>query len=98
VTKTLELLDAAKANSGLRSDYKLALVLGVNTSTLTAYRKGRAYPSLPTVLRLAELADTDGDQAWLAVCVDRAVTDDDRETWRRIGKKLMALDNLPTHH
>lgn len=98
VNKTLELLDRAKAASGLPTDYKLAQVLDVAFSTIAAYRKGRAHPSLPTVMRLAELAGTDPDQAWLAVCVERASTQYDRETWQRIGKKLMALDSAsPTH-
>lgn len=96
--KTLELLDLAKQRNGIPSDYKLAQVLGVHQPTITGYRKGKSRPDLPTSMRLAELCGLDPDQVWLAICVERAATDFDREAWQRIGARLMALDSArPTH-
>lgn len=98
MNKTLDLLDRAKLAAGLASDYKLAQTIGVDTTTITSYRKGRAHPSLPTVARLAELTGTDPDIEWLGICVERAQTDFDRAAWQRIGQRLIALDSArPTH-
>jgi transcriptional regulator with XRE-family HTH domain len=98
LSKTLELLDVAKERNGITSDYRLAKVLDVPQATISNYRCGRSRPDLPTTLRLAELAGTDPDQAWVAICVERAVSKNDRETWARIGQKLMALDSIQKPH
>lgn len=96
--KTLELLEAAKARSGFTSDYRLAQVLEVHASNIVSYRKGASHPKYDTVMRLAELAGTDPDAAWLGVCVERASSTHERAAWLRIGERLKALDTpRPTH-
>lgn len=90
MSHTVDLLDRAKAAAGGVSDYRIAQLCGIAQSLLSKYRNGKLTPGIEVVARLAEIAGTDPDAEWLAVCVDRASTDYERETWLRIGSELVA--------
>lgn len=89
---TLQLLDAAKANSGLSSDYKLGIVLGLTSdSAVTNYRKGRSHPDDKIGRRLADLAGLDEGYVLACLHAERAKDDESRQVWQRIAKRLESV-------
>lgn len=52
----VNLLDAARLNSGIPSDYRLSRVLGIADNTLFAYRHSGRVPIDDVVVKLASLA------------------------------------------
>lgn len=85
---TNELLDRAKAQHGIASDYKLAQVVGVAKSAIQNYRVGRSHPDDRVAARLAELTGEDAGEiaAWMQV--ERARDDDARAMWRGVAERL----------
>ena len=84
------LLDKAKVIHKIPSDYKLALVMGVQHGSLRNYRDGKTLPDARVILRICEL--TGGDPALLAAEIeaDRAKTDEARALWTEMAKRLAA--------
>lgn len=84
------LLAKAKENQGIKSNRQLALLMGLNISTLAQFTTGRASPSERILLHLAKLAGVDPTIEVLEHRVDRAKDDDVAELYRdvirRIGK------------
>ena len=86
---THQLLDAAKARSGLPSDYKLGIALGLTSdSAVTHYRKGRSHPDDKVGRRLAELAGLDEGYVLACLHAERAKDEESRQAWQRIAKRL----------
>lgn len=53
------LLDKAKVMHKLPSDYKLALVMGVNLTTLANYRNAKTLPDARTIQQICTLTGDD---------------------------------------
>lgn len=72
----------------LPSDYKLALVMGVQQTTLGNYRTGKTLPDARVISKICEL--TGDDPAILAaeIEVERAKTDEARALWASIARRL----------
>ncbi|WP_129451978.1 DUF3693 domain-containing protein [Methylibium sp. Pch-M] len=83
-----ELLDRAKAAVGVTSDYKLALVLGIEPSTIGHYRKRRSRPDDDVAAKLADLAGL--DRGFVVACLhaDRAPTASARSLWMEVAARL----------
>jgi len=82
------LLDKAKARNGIPSDYKLALAMGISHTALINYRQGK---TLPDARILSKLCDLSGDDSELLACqfeAARAKSDEARELWSRIARRL----------
>jgi len=88
---TTDLLDLAKHQAGIPTDYKLAQVLGVDQTTVTAWRKHRARPAPQALARLAELCRLNADILLLFLQVDRAQTEGERERWLHIAEQYLSL-------
>jgi len=71
MSKVVELIEAAKAASGLSSDNALAKELEIDRSQISAYRKGSYNPEAYVVLRLAEMAGIDPAKAVAEVATER---------------------------
>lgn len=85
---THELLEAAKRHSGLATDYKLGMVLGLSNSAVTNYRKGRSHPDDNVGRRLAELAGLDEGYVLACLHAERSKDEESRQAWQRIAKRL----------
>lgn len=83
-----ELLDAAKAASGIPSDYRLAQILEIRDSAVANWRAERAWPSDPHILRLAEMAKLDQARVLAEAQVGKAKTEAERATWREVAERL----------
>lgn len=84
------LLDKAKVIHRLSSDYKLALVLGVDQKSLRNYRAGITLPDARVISLLCGL--TGDDPTILAVEIEeqRAKTDEARNLWHMVAQRLQA--------
>lgn len=82
------MLDRAKVIHRLPSDYKLALVLGVDHKSLRNYRDHKTLPDARVISLLCGL--TGDDPALLAAQVEaeRAKTDEARALWRQVVERL----------
>jgi transcriptional regulator with XRE-family HTH domain len=82
------LLDKAKDIHSLKSDYKLALVMGISQTALIHYRAGKSLPDARVISKICEL--TGDDAALLAAEIEaqRAKTDEARALWTSIARRL----------
>lgn len=83
-------LDKAKVIHRLSSDYKLALVMGVDHKSLANYRAGKTLPDARVISLLCGL--TGDDPTILAVEIEeqRAKTDEARNLWHMVAQRLQA--------
>ena len=84
------LLDRAKVVHSLSSDYKLALVLGVDQKSLRNYRQGITLPDARVIRLICDL--TGDDAALLAVQIEesRAKSDEARALWHQVAERMQA--------
>jgi transcriptional regulator with XRE-family HTH domain len=54
-----DLLDSAKKQLAMDTDYKLAKKLEISTGTITQYRQGKVMPNVYVYARLAEILNVD---------------------------------------
>lgn len=81
-------LDQAKANLEIEQDKDLCLVLGVSTSRMSHYRKGKRLPDLDFCAVIADLADASPAEVWLSVEMTRASTEQAKRIIEDIAKRL----------
>lgn len=81
----IDLIDAAKQQQGLTSDYKLAQRLGVTTARVSDLRSQRRTPDDAEISMLAEMANVDLRMALAAVHKDREKNPAKRAYWERIS-------------
>lgn len=91
---TLDLLDAAKLAQGIRSEYRLARVLGVSDNGLYNYRHGRT-PDDERALRLAVLAGLNVPYVLTCMAAERAKDADIKATLTKAAHELAALLSSP---
>lgn len=83
-----QLLDAIKEKHGLKSDYKLALFLGVREQSIGNYRHERTLPDASASAKIAAALDMDADLLTVQIEAMRAKTDDARQLWQRVAQRL----------
>lgn len=84
------LLDKAKVIHRLPSDYKLALVMGVRTTSLTNYRTGKTLPDARVIRLICDLTGDDPVLLLAEIEAERAKTDDARALWRQVVERLQS--------
>lgn len=84
------LLDKAKLIHNLKSDYKLALVLGVSQTAVIYYRQGKTLPDARSITKICDLTGDDPDILTAEIEARRAKTDEARERWTSIARRLSA--------
>lgn len=82
------LLDKAKVIHSLPSDYKLALVLGVQQTTLTNYRHGKTLPDARVIQSICGLTGDDPALLLAEVEAERAKTAEARALWLEVVQRL----------
>jgi len=98
---TQELMRALKARLGCRSDYRLALELGVSRATVSTWKRGRAHPGDDIALDIAEILDLDPGYVLACLAAERAESPAVKKAWQQFAKGIAAtaiilLLNLPT--
>ena len=85
---TFDLLTAAKANSGIPSNERLARILDVPDNTVVRWNTGRNKPDDEMVRRLAELAGLDPAPVVAAIRAERAAPGPMRDLWSGMAAML----------
>jgi transcriptional regulator with XRE-family HTH domain len=83
-------LDNAKLIHNLRSDYKLALIMGVQQGSIRNYREGKTLPDARVIQKLCELTGDDPVILAAEIEVQRARTTEARTLWLRVLRRLTA--------
>lgn len=82
------LLDKAKVIHSLKSDYKLALVMGVSQTALIHYRAGKSLPDARVISKICDLTGDDAALLAAEIEAERAKTDEARALWSSIARRL----------
>jgi hypothetical protein len=83
-----QLLDVAKSQQGLTSDYSLAQRLGVTPARVSDLRKGRRDAELTEIFMLADMAGIDPHIAAAAVHREREKNPAKRAYWEKISMQF----------
>ncbi|MYM39643.1 hypothetical protein [Duganella qianjiadongensis] len=86
--KTTEYLDAVKAKLDLPSDYALAKLFGVVTSTIIAYRHGRSAFGIEVSMKVGEILGIDGHAVYADGQIERAKNAAQMDFWKGISEKF----------
>lgn len=79
-----ELIDAAKQQRGLTSDYSLAQALGIRSSRVSELRSLKKYADEAEIFMLADMAGVDPHIAAAGVRIDREKSPSKKAYWERI--------------
>lgn len=82
------LLDKAKVMHKLPSDYKLALVMGVNLTTLANYRNAKTLPDARIIQQICTLTGDDPAVLLAEIELMRAKDEASRDLWRQVAARL----------
>jgi len=82
------LLERAKENARIESDYRLAKILRINQSQLSNYRHGRSLPNAEIVEALCALSGDDAGMVAAQVEAARAADGPVRAMWLGVAKRL----------
>ena len=82
------LLDLIKNKHDLKSDYKLAIYLGIVYGSVQNYRHGRSYPDERVCQILAQAAGVDADVLTAQVQAARSRNAETKSVWERIALRL----------
>jgi len=87
---TNEYLDAVKEKLSLPSDYALAKVFGVVTSSIIAYRGGRSAMGIEVSMKVGEILGVDGHKVYADGQIERAKNGAQSAFWKDISEKFSA--------
>lgn len=82
------LLERAKKNANIESDYRLAKVISINQSAFGNYKAGRSWPSDKILAQLCALSGDDVGIVVAQVQAERASTEEGKSMWMMIAKRL----------
>lgn len=89
-----EYLDRARANHGLRSDRELGRLLGFQGAAISQWRSKRSWPTEENMVRLADLAGVERQQAIIELAMWRAASPEVRSTYEAIRDALAKTGSL----
>jgi transcriptional regulator with XRE-family HTH domain len=86
-----DLLNRAKALSGVTYDKDLAKKLGLSHGSVSNYRKGISLPDVVTCEKLAEICGFPPLQVIAAINEQRAISAAEKKVWRRLATAAMLV-------
>jgi predicted transcriptional regulator len=85
---TTDLMDEVKEANGISSDYRLAKLLDVQTTTISNYRKGRSQASDEIALKMTEMIKRAPAPVLAQIAAERASSPEVAKVWRDAAKVL----------
>jgi transcriptional regulator with XRE-family HTH domain len=82
------LLDSAKKNGNIESDYRLAKVIGVSHGTMSGYRSGKTKPDARVLEQLCALSGDDVAVFAAELQAERERTPEAKNVWLMIANRL----------
>ena len=89
-----ELLDTAKKEAGITSDYALAKALGMSNAYIAHWRSGEKHPSVEAATKLATLAKRDALTVIGWIEMQTAKKEKSRDYWKRFLKQHGAVASV----
>ena len=86
--KIKERLLECKVKLGIKSDYALAKVLGINRGTLSGYMKGGRLPDAFTAVRIGEILNVHPLILLAEFEAENAKTEEQRGFWLNFGRRI----------
>lgn len=83
-----QLLNQVRQKHDLKSDYKLALYLGLREQSIGNYRHERTLPDAAACAKIAAALDMDADVLTVQIEAQRAKTVEARQLWERVAQRL----------
>lgn len=83
-----DLLERAKAQAGIESDYRLAKVIGITHSAISTYRVGKALPGDKVIAQLCALSGDDAQLIFAQVQESKASSDETKNFWHVMVKRM----------
>lgn len=87
---TVQLLNAVKARHQVTSDYRLAQLLGCNSSAIYGYRAGRSRLDETMCMRVAELLNEPAGAILAEVAAERAKRPEVKKAWETAARAAAA--------
>jgi hypothetical protein len=82
------LIERARVNASIESDYRLAKIIGINQSAFGNYKAGRSMPNDKIVAQLCALSGDDPHLVMAQIQAERASSDEARNLWTTLIKRL----------
>lgn len=82
------LLDSAKAKANIESDYRLAKIIGITHSVVSAYRHGKSMPNEKILAQLCALSGDDVGVVAAQVQAERAQSPEGKSMWMMVAARL----------
>jgi predicted transcriptional regulator len=82
------LLDAAKEKASIDSDYRLAKVIGITHSVVSAYRHGKSMPNDKILAQICALSGDDVAVVAAQIQAERSQSPEGKTMWMMIAKRL----------
>jgi len=82
------LLERAKANANLESDYRLSKVLSINQSALGNYKAGRSWPNDKILAQLCALSGDDVALVAAQIQAERSQSPEGKNMWLMVAARL----------
>ena len=83
-----DLIERAKSNSNIESDYRLSKIIGINQSAFGNYKAGRSWPTDKILSQLCALSGDDVAVVAAQVQAERSQSEEGRGMWLMIAKRL----------
>lgn len=85
-------LAEARRKTGVASNNQVAALLGISGTSISRLSKGVNLPADETMLKLADLAGLDKEEALIDLSIWRSAGSDiAHDAWKNIARKLMML-------
>ena len=82
------LLERAKKNANIDTDYRLAKIISINQSALGNYRAARSWPNDKILAQLCALSGDDPQLVMAQIQAERASSDEAKNLWMTMAKRL----------
>ena len=82
------LIERARVNAKIESDYRLAKIIGINQSAFGNYKAGRSMPNDKILSQLCALSGDDPHLMMAQIQAERASSDEARNLWQTLVKRL----------
>ncbi len=90
----IDYLEAVRDRQNFNSDTDIAHALGIKRSSVSAYRRGIAFPSKKNMLELARLAGVDEQVALVELSFMQAADEETRKVYKSLMEKLTGVASI----
>ena len=95
---TIQYLDLLQQKLGVKSDYSLALALGLSRGAISNFRVGRSCFSSDVAIKVAHLLDLPPALLMADAFAERAKDETEKAVWQEISRRFTPAGFVPIAH